>query len=407
MFIHRRIVPDSIEQRRAQAEERRFAEEQAALRRIATLVASDASPEQVFQAVTEEACRVLDIPSAVLERFEDERTATIVGRYGDWTERDFEVGTVIPLEDGLAARDILLTAKPVRIHSYDDVRGEVAARMRTLGLHSAGGVPITVAGTTWGALIVALGTGQSLSTETEHRMHAFAELIALAVGSAHARDELAASRRRIIEASDAERRRLERNLHDGAQQRLVTLSIGLRAARGKVRHAPDEAEELIDIAMQELTEALTELRELAHGIHPAVLTERGLEAALAALVARLPLPVELEVRMTERLPQPLEVTAYYIASEALTNVVKHARANSARVRTERLGTRAVIEVADDGIGGADPDEGSGLWGLRDRIETVGGTLEIASSAGRGTLIRAELPIQTERQPSAASNDHRG
>jgi signal transduction histidine kinase len=377
-------------------DERRLAEELAALRRVATLVAGDASPEQVFQAVTEEVCRLLDIPSAVLERFEDERTATIVGRYGDWTERDFEIGMVIPLEEGLAAREILQTAKPVRIHSYDGVRGEVAARMRALGLHSAGGVPITVAGTTWGALIVSLGAGQSLSTETERRMHAFAELISLAVASAHARDELAASRLRIIEAGDAERRRLEHNLHDGAQQRLVSLSIRLRAAQGKVRHAPHAAEELLDIAVQELTEALTELRELAHGIHPALLTERGLEAALEALACRVPLPVTLELRLPERLPQPLEVTAYYVASEALANVVKHARADSARVRAERLDGRAVIEVEDDGIGGADPDERSGLRGLRDRVETVRGSFEVVSSPGRGTLIRADLPLPAER-----------
>jgi signal transduction histidine kinase len=404
------IVPDSTEQWQTQAEERWLAEEQAALRRIATLVASDASPEQVFQAVTEEACRLLDIPSAVLERFEDERTATIVGRYGDWSEQDFEVGTVIPLEEGLAALDILRTAKPVPIHSYDGVPGEVAARMRAVGLHSAGGVPITVAGRTWGALIAGLGAGQSLSAETERRMHAFAELVALAVASAHTRDELAASRRRIIEAGDAERRRLERNLHDGAQQRLVSLSISLRVVQRKVRRAPDEAEELLDIAVQELTEALAELRELAHGIHPAVLTERGLEAALEALTARVALPVALEVRLTERLPQLLEVTAYYVASEALANVVKHARADSARVRAERLGGRAVIEVADDGIGGADADNGSGLGGLRDRVETLGGTLEIESSPGHGTLIRAQLPIGMEMRngdhlPSSDSTEY--
>jgi signal transduction histidine kinase len=232
-------------------------------------------------------------------------------------------------------------------------------------------------------------------------MQAFAELVALAVASAQAREELGASRMRIVEASDAERRRLERNLHDGAQQRLVALSVGLRLARAKIGDSPQEAEELLGIASQELSDTLTELRELAQGIHPAVLTEQGLEAALEVLAARTPLPVELEVRLPERLPGPVEATAYYVVSEALANVVKHACAGSARVYAERTEGPVQIEVADDGVGGADPRGGSGLSGLRDRVEALDGTLAIESPTGLGTLVRAELPLRSRAGDRAA------
>jgi signal transduction histidine kinase len=268
--------------------------------------------------------------------------------------------------------------------------------VRTLGFRSTVGVPISVAGATWGALIVALRPGESLPPETERRLQQFAELVALAVASAQAREELAASRLRIVEASDAERRRLERNLHDGAQQRLVALAVALRLAQGKVRERPGEAEELLELAAEELTEALTELRELAQGIHPAVLTERGLATALEVLAARTPLPVSLELSLDERLPEPVEAAAYYVVSESLANVVKHARAGSASVRAARVDGHVVIEVADDGAGGADPDGGSGLFGLRDRVETLDGSLVVESSPGRGTLVRAELPARAGR-----------
>jgi signal transduction histidine kinase len=254
-------------------------------------------------------------------------------------------------------------------------------------------VPIVVAASTWGTLVAALREGESLPPETERRMQAFAELVALAVASAQAREELEASRMRIVEASDAERRRLERNLHDGAQQRLVALSVALRLAEGQVHESPDAAAQLLAAASEELMEALTELRDLAQGIHPAVLTEQGLESALEVLAARAPLPVELEVRLPERLPEPVEATAYYVVSEALANVVKHSDADSARVRAERAGIRALVEVADDGVGGADPGGGSGLCGLRDRVEALDGRLIVHSSPRQGTLVRAELPLR--------------
>ncbi len=376
---------------REATEQRQHAEaEHAALRRVATLVARDVPPEDVFQNVTEEVCALLGLRTAVLHRFEDARTSTIVGKFGEPTGH-FAPGNVIELEEGTALH-VLQTGAPAR-SSYVGLPGKGAAELRALGFRAGVGVPISVAGTTWGALIVALREGESLPPETERRLQGFAELVALAVASAQARNELAASRLRIVEASDAERRRIERNLHDGAQQRLVAMSVGLRLARSKIRSAPDEAEELIAVASEELTQALEELRELARGIHPAVLTDRGLTAALEVLAVRAPLPVTVETHLPERLPEPVEAAAYYVVSEALANIAKHASAGAACVRVTRTTEGARIVVEDDGAGGADPDRGSGLSGLRDRVEALAGVLAIESVPGQGTRLCADLPLR--------------
>ena len=207
-------------------------------------------------------------------------------------------------------------------------------------------------------------------------------------------DELRASRMRIMEATLAERRRLERDLHDGAQQRLVSVALGLRLAEARLKEAPEGAHELLEMAQSELDAALAELRELARGIHPAVLSERGLDAALEALASRAPLPVDLDTRVRERLPEPAELAAYYVVAEALTNVAKYANAGRASVRAARLDGRLVVEVSDDGVGGADPAAGSGLRGLADRVAALDGTLEVRSAAGGGTLVRADIPVTT-------------
>jgi signal transduction histidine kinase len=288
---------------------------------------------------------------------------------------------------------VLHSGVPARVDSFEGAPGELAERIRSLGYRAAVGVPIVVAAATWGVLVAALREGESLPPETEERLQAFAELVGLAVASADARDELAASRLRIVEAGDTERRRLERNLHDGAQQRLVALSIGVRLAQAKLRVSPDDAEKLLEAFSDELAEALTELRELAQGIHPAVLTERGLGPALEVLAARAPLDVELDVDLPERrLPEPVETAAYYVVSEALANVSKHADARSAGVGVAFADGRMIIEIADDGAGGADAGGGSGLRGLRDRVETLDGKLRVDSPSGRGTVVLAELPV---------------
>ena len=383
---------DFTEQRRAEAEQQRLGAEQASLRRVATLVAGNAAPEQVFQTVTEEVCRLLGLRTAVLHRFEDAQTSTIVGKFGEPTGR-FELGNVVQLETG-AALEVLRTGAPAR-SDYTDLVGTGAVELRALGFRGSVGVPITVAGVTWGALVVVLREEEVLPLETERRLQAFAELVGLAVASADARDELAASRLRIIEASDTERRRLERNLHDGAQQRLVALMVGLRLVQAELKSSPDEAGRLLAALTEELSAALTELRELAQGIHPAVLTERGLGAALEVLGSRTPLPVALDVRLPDRLPEPVETAAYYAVSEALANVVKHSHASRASVRVERPDGLVTVEISDDGVGGADADRGSGLRGLRDRVDTLDGILWLESPPGRGTLIRVELPVRSE------------
>jgi signal transduction histidine kinase len=205
-------------------------------------------------------------------------------------------------------------------------------------------------------------------------------------------EELRTSRARIVEAGTHERRRLERNLHDGAQQRLVALSLTLRLAQGKVHKDPEKATELLDAAQQELTLALGELRELARGIHPAVLSDRGLGAALEALAGRAPIEVDLAEIPGDRLPEAIEAAAYFVVAEALTNVAKYAHASQATVRVMRRNGHAVVEVADDGIGGADPDRGSGLKGLADRVSALDGSMSLDSPAGAGTRLRAEIPV---------------
>jgi signal transduction histidine kinase len=254
--------------------------------------------------------------------------------------------------------------------------------------------PIFLGGSLWGAVVVSSMEPEPFPADAEQRISYFAELAAQALANAQAREELAASRARIVAAGDAERRRLERNLHDGAQQRLVSLALMLRLA---ARRHPDDAD--LDRAGEELTHALQELRELARGIHPAVLTERGLEPAVRAVADRTPLPVEIEVDIgSERLPGPVEAAAYYVVSEALTNVAKYANASLVRIRVERAGGMARIQVSDDGAGGAHPDGGSGLRGLADRVEALAGRLTIDSPLGAGTTLRAEIPTDLRQTP---------
>jgi signal transduction histidine kinase len=225
----------------------------------------------------------------------------------------------------------------------------------------------------------------------EQRVGEFAELVAQALANAEAREQLTASRKRLVEAAQVERRRLERNLHDGAQQRLVALSVTLRLAERQLQRDPEAARESLVQASADLADALEELRELARGLHPAVLTDHGLQAALSALAARAQLPVALTVDLDRRPPEAIEAAAYFIVAEALTNVARYASADSATVLVRRQADGLLVEVTDDGKGGADPAAGTGLRGLIDRVEALGGRLDVESRRGRGTTIRAWLP----------------
>ena len=363
----------------------RLASEQRALRRVATLVAKEVSPDRVFTAVSEECARVLQVNASAVMRYEGGESAIVVGR----TNRDsidvFTVGETIAAQESNVVGRVLKTGAPAR---FDDWAEADDAAFR-VGYRSSAAAPIVVGGALWGAVTIA--SEHPLPHDSETRLAAFAELVSLAVASAQARADLIASRARLVTAGDQQRRRLERNLHDGAQQHLVAVALKLRVARAKLETRPDVTAKVLDDAMQELAIGLEELREIARGLHPAILTENGLAPALQALARRLPIEVDLDVP-DERLGPELEATTYYIVSEALTNVVKHAEAGTARVAIRRDGTVLRVGVTDDGRGGADAGRGTGIVGLCDRAEAAGGRITVVSPRGRGTVVTAALPI---------------
>ena len=374
-------------------ERARQEKEQAALRRVAVAVASERHAEQVFDLVTEEVGRLLDAHSANVIRFEpDRKSGVILGRWSEPGVYAQEVGAIVVLEGG-PVNMVFDTGLPVRVDLDEDrIPSPLASRLRAQGVSSVVAAPIVVSGKVWGAVSVSLTVPHVFPPGSEHRIGEFTQLVSLALANEEAREQLAASRARIVEAGDAERRRLERNLHDGAQQRLVSLSLSLRLAQARLKSDPAGATELLGAAGAELALALEELRELARGIHPAVLTDRGLGPALESLTDRAPLPVELLSVPEERLPGPVEAAAFYVVAEALTNVAKYADATSVSVSVSRENGRAVVEVADDGKGGADPTRGSGLRGLVDRVEALEGRLAVESPPGAGTRVRAEIPL---------------
>jgi PAS domain S-box-containing protein len=366
-----------------------LAAEQAALRRIATLVAGEADAELLFDAVASETGKLGHARTAAVLRYGKEGTATVVGRWSCATERElFPVGSVLPLGDDSVVGLVHRTGGSVRVDAYSE--GAVGTRMREAGYVSAAGAPVVVSGRPWGAVIVASGSREPLGEDIERRLAPYASLLALAVASADAREQVIASRTRLVEAADEERRRLERDLHDGAQQRLVTLVLSLGVARRKV--VDDTIGELLASAERDAREAIAELRHLATGLHPPILSEGGLAPALTALARRAPLDVDVEHVPDERFHPTVEVAAYFVVSEALTNVVKHADASNVRVSARRENHSLVVKVEDDGRGGAKPQGGTGLIGLTDRVEALRGTLSISSSEADGTLLRAEIPI---------------
>jgi signal transduction histidine kinase len=277
------------------------------------------------------------------------------------------------------------------VDRYEEASGTLAENVRSFGYRAAVAAPVTVGGRLWGVLAAATTSHNGLPQGLERRLCDFAELVAQALANAEAYEKLAASRARLVEVGDAERMRLERNLHDGAQQRLVSVAIELSMVAAKLESDPRAAREVLTEAQDELGRGLAELRELARGIHPVVLTERGLGPALDALLARAPVHIEITELPERRLTAPVEAAAYYVVAEAITNVAKYARASSATVSISRSTGTATVRVSDDGVGGADPARGSGLRGLAARVEALNGHLDVDSAPGRGTRIRAEIP----------------
>jgi signal transduction histidine kinase len=373
-------------------ESARLTEEQAALRRVATLVAKSTAPLEVFEAVTREVGLLCDADLARMERYEADRTVTGVARWS--REQDqLAVGTQIPLEGVSIAALVQQTGRPVRVDSFADASGPIAREARRLGIRSSVGCPIVVAGRLWGVIAASSKREAPFPAETESQIGDFTELVATAIANAESRAELAASRARVVAAADETRRRIERDLHDGVQQRLVSLGLELRLAQSDVPSEVPALHAELGRVVDELAGAVDELREISRGIHPAILSEGGLEPALRTLARRSAVPVELDVRAETRFPEPVEVAAYYVVSEALTNTTKHARASLTRVAVEERDGNLRVSVRDDGVGGAEPRRGSGLIGLRDRVEALGGSIDVRSGAGEGTLIVVELPRQ--------------
>jgi signal transduction histidine kinase len=385
----------AAEAQRAASRTQVLAEQQASLRRVATLVARGVSPSEVFAAVAEEMARCLDVPIVSVLRYEPDGAATVVASYSAPGVQDIPAGERLTLEgDNIAAR-VLRTGRTARMDSSANAAGSLAARLRELGMRSRVGAPIVVDDRVWGLAVVGSSRPEPLPPDTEERIGDFAELVATALANTATRAELIASRARVVAAADDARRRLERDLHDGAQQRLVALGLEARMAeRSVLSEQTDLREQLSDLASG-LSGVLTELQEISRGIHPAILSEGGLGPALKSLGRRSAVPVSFDVAIERRLPDAVEVAAYYVVAEALTNVAKHAQASRVEVCTQTTDAALRLSIQDDGIGGADFHKGSGLIGLKDRVEVVGGQLGVTSPAGSGTLIDITIPLDTQ------------
>jgi signal transduction histidine kinase len=367
---------------------RRLADEQDALRRVATLVAQGARADAVFSAVCEETGRIMGSSSVNLARFAPPGyTDTVAGWSRDGSH--IPTGVHLPLEGEIVSVIVQRERAPARVEDYRGVGGQLAALLRELGVRTEVGAPVIVDGEVWGALIAGLKAG-SFPKGSEQRVAGFAELIATAVSNADTRAELLASRARIVAAADEGRRKLARDIHDGAQQRLVTAIVSLQLADRQLDTDPGAARTFMRDAIEQSQAGLDELRELATGMHPAILTNSGLRAAVEALATHSRVPIHVRGD-TARFPPQVEAGAYFLIAESITNTAKHARASRVDVRIAAHDSVLEIDVRDDGVGGADRC-GSGVRGLEDRVEALGGTFSLESPTGHGTAVHAMLPL---------------
>jgi signal transduction histidine kinase len=354
----------------------------------------------VFAAVAAEVGRLLKVDFTHVSRYDPDDAVTALGVWNatdgagpvpgetQWSLGGWNVTTLVSE-----------TGRPARIDHYGEASGAGADVGREWGFRSAVGVPINVEGRLWGFILVAYRREEPLPADTEARLAGFAELVATALANAAAQAALTASRARIVAAADTTRRRFERDLHDGAQQRLVSLALHLRTTvRAAVPPGADEIRVQLDGIAAELGGVLDELRELARGLHPAALADGGLRPALKTLARRSAVPVRLDVRVDARFPEPIELAAYYVVAEALTNTAKHAHATVVDVHAAADDGVLRVDVRDDGRGGADPTGGSGLVGLTDRVEALGGRLSLHSRPGAGTAVQVVLPLTAPSRP---------
>jgi signal transduction histidine kinase len=396
------LVATAVANTQARVELRGFAEEQAALRRVATLVARAAPAEEVFAAVTAEVGQLLEVDITALVRSDPDDAITIAGT---WTSTGGETATPVGSRLAVGGRNVttlvVRTGRPARIdYAETGASGPIGiVATDEWGLRSSVGAPISVEGRLWGVIIVASTSEAFLPADTETRLAGFTELVGTALANTEAQAALTASRARIVAAADTARRRIERDLHDGAQQRLVSLALQLRSStQTSPRPGADALATQMDLVADGMIGVLDELREIARGIHPAILAEGGLRPALKTMSRRSAVPVRLDLDVDRRLPEPVELAAYYVINEALTNTAKHAHATSMDVRVAADGGLLRICVRDDGRGGADPTHGTGLVGLIDRVEALGGLLTLRSPAGAGTTLQVALPLTAPTPP---------
>jgi signal transduction histidine kinase len=412
LAVFTELVATAISNTEARDDQRRLVEEQASLRRVATLVAEGATPNELYSAVADEVAERLHVSAALLDRYDPDGTAVTLALSVDprWesAQRILRVGGRWPPDPGSLNAIIRETGRAARIDDYSALVGEVAETARAAGVGSGCAAPIVVDGAVWGEIRVYSERGVALPDDTIRRLRGFTELVATALSNAAARAELIASRARIVAAGDEARRRIERDLHDGTQQRLIAFGLDLQRVRAMLAEDPAAAVKGLDQLEEDLLGVLEEVRELSSGLHPPLLTRRGFVPALRALARRTPIPVEIDIDLRDRPPGAIETALYYVASEALTNAVKHSQASAVTILVEsdhvgapfgigldgrRGAGNLYVTIADDGVGGADASSGSGLTGLSDRIDALGGRLTVDSPTGQGTRLSIVLPIE--------------
>ena len=383
------LVATAIANAESRAGLARLADEQGSLRRVATLVAEGAPPTAVFDAVAAEMATLLGADGITLVRYEPEDEVTVLAHRGPGAQQ-VPPGTRVRHDGASVSATVRRTQRPARMESYADTHGHIGEVIEGLEYRSGVGAPIVVDGRLWGATIANWTAEEPPPPGTEDRLAEFAELLDTAIANADSSNQLAASRARLVTEADDARRRVVRDLHDGAQQRLLQTIVTLGLAQRALEPTNEKAWGLVEEALAHARQGNAELRELAHGILPGVLIQAGLRGGISSIVSRLDIPVEVDVP-SERFPPEIEASAYFVAAEALTNVVKHSHAERAWV-TARIEDRMLrIEVRDDGVGGADPD-GHGLVGLRDRVTAISGQLVLETPEGGGTLLSANLPV---------------
>jgi GAF domain-containing protein len=382
---------------------RELARRQAALRRVATLVARGGDPWEVYSAVADEIVHCLDVDASGVWRYESDNAITLLGATSKAGWQYFPVGERLTIEGDNLAAMVLRSGRAARHESLEKDTGSATARIREMSIREGVGAPIIMDGRIWGLAIAATTRPEPLPADTEERIGDFAELVATALANAATRDELIASRVRIVVAADDARRRIERDLHDGAQQRLVSLGLQLRLAEDSVPAELRDVRERLSGVVSGLTAVSLDLQQISRGIHPAILSDGGLGPALKTLAGRCPIPVSIDVAVEGRLPGPVEIAAYYVVAEALTNAAKYAQASVVNVCAEVKGATLFVSIQDDGIGGANSRKGSGLIGLNDRVEALGGHMNITSPPGSGTSLHITIPVKGPDPIDAATN----